>query len=189
MPDVDEVRAKGQRRRSIIGSRPNSGNTRPEDFLHKRLDERPCSEIVGSVLEKVLRKKGRELHLKELIASIGGLSENDRDEPVTADNFTEYSCFKHYLHETIYFEDQFDYLMTCIAEGFCIVNDKPRLIDLLNTLVNPPPAHDFRFPETVVDYDRLQQEDEERRIESFTLRKDWVPQIPALGQDTYQEMP
>ena len=129
---------------------------------------------VSAVLPKLLQIKGREVYLKDLIVAIAGFSQEDRDEPVTEEFFSDHKSYRHYLVKTVYFVDQFDFLLTCIARGACEVRNSAGICTLVDQLLAPPSRHDFQFPPEVIAYDTLKQEDEERRIESFTLRKDWV---------------
>ena len=139
--------------------------------------ERNVRALVRELLPQILRTRGREVYLKDLIVAIAGFSQEDRDEPVTEEFFGDHKSYRHYLEKTVYFVDQFDFLLHCVDRGVCEVRDAAGLHAMLSAVTAPPARENFQFPPSVIAYDTLKAEDEERRIESFTLRKDWVSTV------------
>ena len=140
-------------------------------------DQKRCQERMSEVQDRLISIKGKEMYLKELIIVMEGLSPEDRDEPVTESSFSEYRFYKYFVEKMIYFVQQFDFLVRCISNGICVVHNTRNYHLLLDTILTPP-RQDFKFPKEIISYDQLREEDEMRRIESFTLTKDWVSAYP-----------
>eukprot|EP00672_Neobodo_designis_P022691 CAMPEP_0174831568 /NCGR_PEP_ID=MMETSP1114-20130205/3169_1 /TAXON_ID=312471 /ORGANISM="Neobodo designis, Strain CCAP 1951/1" /LENGTH=199 /DNA_ID=CAMNT_0016065395 /DNA_START=32 /DNA_END=631 /DNA_ORIENTATION=- len=145
-------------------------------------EQRECVTIATQNADRIFACKARDLHLKSLVVCVTGYSDCDEDEPVTENCFSQHRFYATYVHELIFFPDRFDFLIHCIINQVCVVQRPSKFKELLATLLHREAER--VVPDEVLNYDRLLEEDEEKRIESFTMRKDWRCKVPALEDVT-----
>ena len=137
-----------------------------------------CRDYLQERRDDLGENKSRDLHLSELMVCISGADEDDADEPLSEACFSQYRFYRTYIHDLIYYPEKFDFLVRCIEESVCVVKMTSRFRILLDRICKNNKVQ--QLPREVVDYDQLLEEDEERRIESFTLRKDWQCTVPPI---------
>ena len=130
-----------------------------------------CQSFLIANHQKVQQHKARDLHLKALINSVQGNCEEDVDEPITDHAFSQFRFYRIYAMELIYFPEKFDFLTMCIERGVCSVKKIPVFMSIIEKLISPPPAR--IIPCAVIYHEKDLEEDEERRIDAFVLKKDW----------------
>jgi hypothetical protein len=134
-----------------------------------------CIDVLKEHQQSIMSSRSRDLYLGELILSITG-NEDEEDEPVGSAAFSQFHFYRTYIRELVYYPDKFDFLLRCIEN--CVVKvQQParfkRLIERISTRNQVT-----RLPDSVVNYEKLLEEDDEMRRERFVLRKDWVCQVP-----------
>lgn len=140
-------------------------------------DQTECVDLVIREKSRLIASKGRDRFLSQLIECITGTGD-DEDEAINAAVFSQYRFYELYIYQFLYYPEKFDYLLRCVEER-CVAVAKPmKFQSLIETILLASINQQEPLPDTVTRYDDLLREDEERRIESFTLRKDWVPQVP-----------
>merc|ERR1711916_142780 len=145
-------------------------------------EERECVGLVSKHADQIFACKFRDLHLKTLVVCVTGYSDHDEDEPVTESCFSQHRFYATYVHDLVFFPDRFDFLIHCIMNQVCVVRRPNKLRELLSTLLHREATRSV--PDEVLNYDKLLEEDDEKRVESFTMRKDWVCRVPSLESVT-----
>lgn len=137
-------------------------------------DQRACVDALVDMKDVILSTKGRDRYLSALITSITGASDEE-DESMNEATFSQYRFYQLYVHELRFYPEKFDFLLRCIEECVVTVAQGKLFLGLLEQLVSSQRVE--ALPDHVIHYERHLEEDEERRIESFTLRKDWSSQV------------
>lgn len=140
-------------------------------------EQEACVDLLKASAAEIFRNRSRDLYLKTLIVCVTGFSDEDEEEPITEASFSQYAFYQTYVHTLVYYPDKFDYVMHCIMNCVCLVRRVQKFRQLIDSLLQKEAKR--TVPDAVLDYDRLLEEDDEKRVESFTMRKDWVPQVPA----------
>eukprot|EP00993_Chasmostoma_nieuportense_P005053 NODE_5692_length_624_cov_18.505030_g5528_i0.p2 GENE.NODE_5692_length_624_cov_18.505030_g5528_i0~~NODE_5692_length_624_cov_18.505030_g5528_i0.p2 ORF type:complete len:200 (-),score=54.52 NODE_5692_length_624_cov_18.505030_g5528_i0:23-592(-) len=140
-----------------------------------------CSTLADSNLKFLPEQKNREKYLKEVIVCITGVPigyhPDDGEEPMNGGVFSHLPYYHNYLG-LIYHTEQFDYLLHCIARKVCIVCEEycGTFVALIDKLKRPVEVS--VIPEWVVNHLAQEEEDEERRKDTFVLKTDWVKPKP-----------
>lgn len=145
-------------------------------------EQRECVQLTAAKADAIFTMKARDLHLKTLVVCITGYDDHDEEEPITEGHFSQHRFYTTFVNDLIYFPDRFDFLIHCIINQVCVVNRPAKFKDMIASLLHK--EADRTVPLEVLDYDQLLRDDDERRIQSFTMRKDWVCQVPSLEQVT-----
>lgn len=143
-----------------------------------------CVDLINARMDDIFACKARDLHLKTLVVCITGFSDHDEDEPMTEGSFSQFRFYETYVHDLVYFPDRFDFLLYCIINHVCQVQRPDKFKSMVEQLLHR--EQDRQVPREVLDYDLLLKEDDDKRIESFTMRKDWVCQVPPVDVLTTQ---
>jgi hypothetical protein len=88
------------------------------------------------VLDRVLRTKNRDLHLRTLSLCLAGFADEDADEPLTESCFSQYQFYSAYAHELVYFPDKFDFLLNCVLHGVCLVRLPSLFVTMLAAILD-----------------------------------------------------
>ena len=143
-------------------------------FSRLSVDQQLCVDTLKEMKDVLLSTKGRDRYLPELITSITGASE-DEDEALNEASFSQYRFYQLYVHDLRFYPEKFDFLLRCIEECAVVVALAKMFLGLLEQIVSSQRME--CVPDHVMHYEQLLEEDEARRIESFTLRKDWTSQV------------
>jgi hypothetical protein len=143
--------------------------------------QQQCIDLLMRKRDAIFSTTGRDAYLRDLIMAITGTEETDDGESITEANFSQYHFYKLYIHELVFFPEKFDYLLRCIEEKVCVVQFPQKFIGVLDRVLEAVQA--VPVPDHVRNYEQLLAKDEEMRIESFTLRKDWKCQVPHYLDD------
>lgn len=151
-------------------------NTKNSAFTPEQI---ACVDRLESQIDRVLTCKRRDMHLRTLCHCIASYSDADMDEPLTADVFNVYECYRVYTQELVYFPDKFDFIIYCILNRVCMVQKPRKFMLLLDDLLLPATAAlaervGGQLLHRLIREDEKKDDDERARIESFTLKKDWV---------------
>lgn len=150
-------------------------------FSRLTSDQQLCVDTLKQMKDTLLTTRGRERFLAELVTSITGTSDEE-DEALNEATFSQYRFYQFYIHELLYYPEKFDFLLRCVEECVVVVALGKMFLGLLERIVTSQRVD--VVPDHVVNYERLLEEDEIHRIESFTLRKDWVPKVPHYLEDS-----
>jgi hypothetical protein len=145
-------------------------------------EQRACVVELNACCDEIFACKARDLHLKTLVNCITGYDDFDEDEPVSEGHFSQHRFYKTFVNELIYFPDRFDFLIHCILHQVCLVRHTAKFRELLRALLHK--QSERTVPTAVLDYDKLIEADDEMRIESFTMKKDWRSLAPSFAEVT-----
>ena len=148
-------------------------------------EQQQCIDCLMSKRDAIYSTTGRDAYLRDLIMAVTGTEENDDGESITEANFSQYHFYKLYIHELVYYPEKFDYLLRCIEEKVCVVQFPQKFFGLVDRMLEAVEA--VPVPDHVRNYEQLLAKDEEMRIESFTLRKDWACRVPHYLDDLKQQ--
>lgn len=154
-------------------------------------EESECRRQLAEIFDDITQIRSREQHLSTLVVCIADCGDDDQDEPITEGSFSQYRFFATYVHDLVFHLDKFDFLLHCIVQGVCKVRRASRFKKLLMRVLEAGLERErYRsldnrteaggIPDEVLNYDALLELDEEHRVDSFTLRKDWVCRVPPL---------
>lgn len=143
-------------------------------FSRLSADQQSCVDTLREMKDVILSTKGRDRYLPELITSITGAAD-DEDESLNEATFSQYRFFQLYVHDLRFYPEKFDFLLRCVEECVVMVAQSKLFLGLLEQIVSSQRIE--CLPDHVINYEKQLEEDEERRIESFTLRKDWKSQV------------
>jgi hypothetical protein len=143
-------------------------------FSRLTADQQLCVDTLRDMKDVILSTKGRDRYLSALITSITGASD-DEDESMNEATFSQYRFYQLYVHDLRFYPEKFDFLLRCIEECVVVISQSKLFLGLLENIVSSQRVESL--PDHVIHYERQLEEDEERRIESFTLRKDWTSQV------------
>lgn len=152
-------------------------------FSRPTREEEECVQLLRSHFDTIIKAKSRDLYLNSLVMCIADYSDEDEDEAITEGSFSQHRFYAAYVHDLIYHPDKFDFLMQCIVQGVCRVRRPEKFHRLISAILARQEGETSAaraIPNAILEYDKLLEEDEEKRVESFTLRKDWVCQVPPL---------
>lgn len=97
----------------------DSGRYQPfGGFNQEQVD---CRTFTEEHLSLLLEQRQREKFLHEVVVCVGGLAEEDEDEPLEDHCFSQYQFYKPYTEDLISFEDKFDFLILCVSKSVCKV--------------------------------------------------------------------
>lgn len=139
-------------------------------------DQQRCIDVLREKSADIYAARGRDLHLSDLITAITGDEDEEADEPIGEGAFSQHRFYRTYAHDLRFYPEKFDFLLKCIENAVCVVKRPPAFERIIAKLTSKGLAR--RLPDAVVRYDELLAADEEARIESFTLRRDWVCRVP-----------
>lgn len=139
-------------------------------------DQLKCIDLLMRCNAEIHQTRHRDRYLNELIVCITGSEDDDADEPISETSFSQYRFYQTYIHELVFYPEKFDFLVRCIEESVCVVKRPAQFMDLLERICHSNKVEPL--PVEVTDYDQLIEDDEERRIDAFVLRKDWKSTVP-----------
>ena len=138
-------------------------------------EQQKCVDFVRGHRDEIFATKGRDRYLNEVVLSITGTTEDD-DEAICEATFSQYRFYRTYVNDLLFFPERFDFLMRCVEECVAVVAQPNKFLGIMDRLLTADKVEPV--PDAIMNYERLLEEDEERRIESFTLRKDWACKVP-----------
>ena len=153
-------------------------------FISRRPTPRQeeCVFLLEKHVDEIFRNRSRDLYLKTLVTCVTGYSDEDEEEPITEAAFSQSSFYETYVQALVYYPDKFDFLVHCILNCVCLVatHHIPKFKQLVDGLLQKESKR--TIPDAVLEYDQLLDADDEKRIESFTMRKDWKSQVPEYTE-------
>lgn len=148
-------------------------------------DQLQCIDRLEDCVDRVLACKRRDMHFTTLQRCIASFTDDaDKDEPLTANSFSVYDCYRTFTQELIYFPDKFDFLIFCVLHRVCIIHKPAQFHQMLNDLLMPATTAlaqrvGGELLSRLIQEDEMREEDEIARVEAFCLKKDWVPKYSA----------
>eukprot|EP00996_Jenningsia_fusiforme_P003682 NODE_4474_length_803_cov_16.307692_g4138_i0.p1 GENE.NODE_4474_length_803_cov_16.307692_g4138_i0~~NODE_4474_length_803_cov_16.307692_g4138_i0.p1 ORF type:complete len:180 (-),score=38.67 NODE_4474_length_803_cov_16.307692_g4138_i0:129-668(-) len=131
-----------------------------------------CAQLAIDHIESISNNRMRERFLNELEHCITGFGSGESSEPISTNNFSQFSFYDTYIG-IIYHQEKFDFLLQCIAHRVSLVASVH--IDTFTRLVEKASAGPDRsqIPEWVVNQREMAERDEEARREAFIPKKTW----------------
>lgn len=84
-------------------------------------EQEHCKEFTRQNLDALLHVRQREKFVKEIRVCCCGYGPADEEEPMEDNNFSQFQFYLPFTNDIIFFEDKFDFLVKCVANGVCKV--------------------------------------------------------------------
>jgi hypothetical protein len=84
-------------------------------------EQEACKQFTKDNLDVILHVRQREKFVKEIRVCCCGYNASDEDEPMEDNNFSQFQFYTPFTHTLVSFEDKFDFLIKCVANGVCKV--------------------------------------------------------------------
>eukprot|EP00668_Euglena_longa_P031392 GGOE01040586.1.p1 GENE.GGOE01040586.1~~GGOE01040586.1.p1 ORF type:complete len:172 (-),score=57.25 GGOE01040586.1:198-713(-) len=141
-------------------------------FSNLTEDQEECAEIAAKHIPEMKKNKFRDRHLKMLKLMLTGYLQEDIEEHMKEDHFSQSRFLDIYTH-TVSLADKFDFLMECVAHKVCRV--APQYAeDFVDLIKEATKLVELTYiPEEVVNQDQRAREDDEARRDAFCTKAEW----------------